>query len=120
MQRLPDLRYEEYECAAAHLLARIESLERAGCPAIDQLILKWYLIKVLKVPQSNKSQLLAQHVKYFGAIQKMLADGLVNVASSIKVGNVKFRCLIPHPSLSPAAHLVSVRLKNNEQSHSCN
>lgn len=114
--RFPDLSYEEYLHAAAHLACRIERMTDIGSVAIDQLIVKWYLVQVLRCNASEKDRTAFLHQKYLGAIQKMIADGLIIVLDSGSVGKHTFRVLRAHPQLCAPALWLSVVQHRTEDS----
>lgn len=79
LKRFPDLTYEEYCHAATHFLCRVERLIELGTVPIDQLIVKWYIVNVLKCDFSKKNPTAFLHQKYLGVIQKLIHDGLLSV-----------------------------------------
>eukprot|EP01057_Protomagalhaensia_wolfi_P003685 Protomagalhaensia_wolfi_Nauph_80__3684@NODE_3717_length_727_cov_109_011628_g2930_i0_p1_GENE_NODE_3717_length_727_cov_109_011628_g2930_i0NODE_3717_length_727_cov_109_011628_g2930_i0_p1_ORF_typecomplete_len119_score3_26MCM6_C/PF18263_1/0_1_NODE_3717_length_727_cov_109_011628_g2930_i0173529 len=118
MSHRVELSYEVYYPAAVWMAGRIEACAEQGIPAIDHLVVKWFLTRVYpKIISRQEQKTLKQlHPRYLSVIDAMIEDRIIKVTSTSRYMNDKgkFRYLELNSDVVPGVwYLATLWAKNS-------
>jgi len=100
--------YEEYVKASVYMCCRINAFTQLGLPAIDSVIVKWYVHEILACTSDSPdySSICSRHN---AIIDKMIYDCLVKVVETERAGDsMRLRVLETDDEFVPEAWLVQM------------
>eukprot|EP01068_Selenidium_serpulae_P015791 Selendium_serpulae@DN6244_c0_g1_i13.p1 len=101
------LTYEEYVHASVYIGCRIAAWTQDNLPAIDSVMVGWYVKEVLRTP-STSPDYQSKSSAIMGAVEKMIFDDLIKVVGEHSAKNMRIRCLELNPEFFPEAYLTKM------------
>eukprot|EP01070_Trichotokara_eunicae_P005085 Trichotokara_eunicae@DN4331_c0_g1_i2.p1 len=82
-------------------MVKIRFLEEQRLPVMDHAIVKWFILNVLKTEPARNARLAQAHLRYIGALERMIAEKIVLVEEKFKMKDRSWRTIKANERICP-------------------